>query len=211
MPHPEARRQAYSLLLSRAVIRIGLPVPPDAEFELVSADDPYGFASAEELSLFRRSPPMANLRFSPTIMWDGRETLPCEQASSNFQNQAEHAITGHAEGNEPATDTLQKLVHAELGLYVAQLIHTEAGQLNEAGANGGPYYLAQATFYAGINAFDRVDPRGHAYERELFTLYSAWRGLPAIGIARLRRNIGRHGRRVAGQDARRFCQGSLGG
>ncbi len=42
-------------------------------------------------------------------------------------------------------------------------------------------------------------------------LASAWRGLPAIGIARLRRNIGRHGRRVAGQDARRFCQGSLGG
>jgi len=176
---PEARRRAYSLLLSRAVIRIGLPVPLDAEFELVAVDDPYRFASTEELSLFRRSPPMANLRFSPTIMWDGRETLPCEGATRSFETQAEHAITGHAEGDQPDPETLQKIVHAELGLYVAQLIHTSAGQLNEAGANGGPYYLAQAAFYVGINAFARVDPRGHAYEREVFNLYTAWRGLPS--------------------------------
>src|SRR5690606_32166193 len=49
-----ARRNAYTMLLTKAVIRIGLPVPPNAEFELIDVDDPYGFASAKELSLYRR-------------------------------------------------------------------------------------------------------------------------------------------------------------
>jgi len=147
-------------------------------FELVAVDDPYGFASSQELSLFRRSPPMANLRFSPTIMWDGRESETCQSLTDALQQQAEHAITGHAQGDMPANETLQKIVHAELGLYVAQLVHTSAGQLNDAGANGGPYFLAQMPFYEGINAFDRVDARGRPYSREVFTLFGAWRDLP---------------------------------
>ena len=50
----EAKLKAYSLLLDRAVIRIGLPVKPTSEFELLAVDDPYGHASAAQLSLFRR-------------------------------------------------------------------------------------------------------------------------------------------------------------
>src|SRR5262249_59711092 len=34
-------RAAYSLLLSRGLIRIGLDVPPGAEFTIESVDDPY--------------------------------------------------------------------------------------------------------------------------------------------------------------------------
>jgi cytochrome c peroxidase len=176
---PAARRQAYSLLLARAVIRIGLPVPADADFELVAVDDPYGFASAKELSLFRRSPPMANLRFSPAVMWDGRENRACEPLITTLARQAEHAITGHAEGTVPSHESLQNIVDAEVGLYVAQLIHNTAGQLNDGGAHGGPYFLAQVPFYPEINAFDRADPRGRAYSAEVFTLYAAWRALPA--------------------------------
>ncbi len=44
------RKAAYSMLLSKGLIRVGLPIPANAEFELVKADDPYGFASARELS-----------------------------------------------------------------------------------------------------------------------------------------------------------------
>jgi hypothetical protein len=69
-----ARRAAFSMLLSRAVLRVGLPIPLDAEFELVKVDDPYGFASADELSLFRRPLPATNLRFLTAVMWDGRES-----------------------------------------------------------------------------------------------------------------------------------------
>ena len=49
-------------------------VPANAEFELVAVDDPYNFASAAELSLFRRPLPTTNLKFLSTVMWDGRET-----------------------------------------------------------------------------------------------------------------------------------------
>jgi len=70
-----AREKSYSMLLSKGLIRVGLPIPATAEFELVAVDDPYGFASAAELSLFRRPLATTNLRFLSTVMWDGRETL----------------------------------------------------------------------------------------------------------------------------------------
>lgn len=71
----KARRAAYSMLLSKGLIRVGIGIPVDAEFELVAVDDPYGYASASELSLFRRPLPATNLRFLSTVMWDGRETF----------------------------------------------------------------------------------------------------------------------------------------
>ena len=67
-----ARRAAYSMLLSKGLIRIGIGVPANAEFELVAVDDPYGHASASDLSLFRRPLPSTNLGFLSTLMWDGR-------------------------------------------------------------------------------------------------------------------------------------------
>src|SRR5262249_60704060 len=75
----EARRAAYSMLLTKGLIRVGLSVPPTAEFELLAVDDPYGYAGhndkANELSLFRRPLPSTNLNFLSAIMWDGRETF----------------------------------------------------------------------------------------------------------------------------------------
>lgn len=176
---PEARRRAYSMLLGRAVIRIGLPVPADAEFDLVAVDDPYGFASANELSLFRRTPQMANLRFNTTVMWDGRETVPCETLTTSLRQQATNATTGHAQGSSPPERFIARVVSGELGTYVAQAIDARAGQLNKDGAHGGPTYLAQLPFYWGINAFGTKDPRGRPYSREVFDLYEAWRHLPA--------------------------------
>jgi cytochrome c peroxidase len=62
------------MLLNKALIRIGIGIPSGAEFSLVSVDDPYNFASAQELSLFRRPLPTSNLKFLTDVMWDGRET-----------------------------------------------------------------------------------------------------------------------------------------
>jgi hypothetical protein len=72
----EARARAFALLISKGLIRVGLPIPDGAEFELAAVDDPYGYASSKELSLFRRPLPAANLGFLSAVMWDGRETLP---------------------------------------------------------------------------------------------------------------------------------------
>ena len=38
------KQSAYSMLLSKAVIRVGLPIPAGAQFQLSEVNDPYGFA-----------------------------------------------------------------------------------------------------------------------------------------------------------------------
>jgi hypothetical protein len=40
----DARRIAYSMLLSKGLIRVGMGIPVNAEFELIAADDPYQYA-----------------------------------------------------------------------------------------------------------------------------------------------------------------------
>ncbi|WP_374357061.1 hypothetical protein, partial [Chitinimonas sp.] len=50
----DQRFAAYSMLRSKGLIRVGLGIPAGAEFTLAAVDDPYGYASAKELSLFRR-------------------------------------------------------------------------------------------------------------------------------------------------------------
>src|SRR5207248_8562560 len=84
----EARRQAYSMLLNKGLIRVGIGVPANAEFELVGADDPYGYATSSELSLFRRPLPSTNLSFLATVMWDGRETFAGQPVSFDLSDQA---------------------------------------------------------------------------------------------------------------------------
>src|SRR5256885_12207306 len=112
-----ARRSAYSMVLTKGLIRVGIGVPAAADFELVAVDDPYGFASAAELSLFRRPLPTTNLQFLSTVMWDGRETsggpntaiIPAEAAASfpsipfNFPAQSNAATQGHAKAPIPIT------------------------------------------------------------------------------------------------------------
>ena len=68
-----ARRRASSMLLTKGLIRVGLPIPANAEFVLTNVDDPYHHANVNDLSLFRRPLPSANLGFLSTGMWDGRE------------------------------------------------------------------------------------------------------------------------------------------
>src|SRR3954470_16954384 len=47
----QKRKTAYSMLLNKGLIRVGIGIPSGAEFDLDTADDPYHFASAAELSL----------------------------------------------------------------------------------------------------------------------------------------------------------------
>src|SRR5262245_16367773 len=83
---------------TKGLIRVGIGIPNDAEFELIAVDDPYGFASATELSLFRRPLPSTNLKFLSTVMWDGRETFPGETIHFDLSHQSNSATTGHAQG-----------------------------------------------------------------------------------------------------------------
>ena len=76
-----ARQTSCSMLLSRGLFRIGIPMLPNAEFTLQTVDDPYGYANAQDVSCFRRPMPATNLRFLSTVMWDGRELFGTEEHS----------------------------------------------------------------------------------------------------------------------------------
>src|SRR6185369_9996829 len=128
------RRAAYSMLLDKGLVRVGLAIPANAEFELVAVDDPYHYASAAEMSLFRRPLPTANLKFDSTVMWDGREVVPGASVASELLTQANDAVMGHAHGPALSAAQRQSIVDFELSLASAQIIDHEAGDLREAGA-----------------------------------------------------------------------------
>lgn len=171
-----ARRAAYRLLLERGLIRVGIPLPPGADFSLEGVADPAGYASAAELSMFRRPLPATNLRFHPTIMWDGRETAAGPTLNDRLRSQAQGAHVGHAQGTPLPDPTLQQVVDLESGLHTAQRIHAAAGRL-DGGARGGPRRLSRQAYYAGMNHPFQRDPRGRRFNRRVFTLFGAWRSL----------------------------------
>ncbi len=161
-----ARRRAFSMLLSKGLIRVGIGIPAGAEFELVKVDDPYGFANATELSLFRRPLPTTNLGFLSTVMWDGRETFKdaasrdCIAATTNcfasiafnLTNQSNSATVGHAQALQHLTATQRaEIVAFESQLFTAQIHDDAAGPLGAGGARGGPVALSSQDFYFGIN------------------------------------------------------------
>ncbi len=136
-----ARRSAYSMLLSRGTIRVGIGMPANANFELVSVDDPYNFASAAELSMFRRPLPAANLTAIPTVMWDGRVTGAT--INDALKDQANGATQGHAAAPNPLNDvTRQQIVDFETGLFNAQAYTWGIGFLDANGAGGRAETLA---------------------------------------------------------------------
>jgi hypothetical protein len=171
----DARRAAYSLLLSRGVIRVGLPVKPTSDFTLVTVDDPYGWASATQLSLFRRPLPTTNLRFLTVINWDGRNTPAADlnDIHLGLGNQANGATVGHAKAAAPIDDaTRASIVGFEVDLTTAQTWHEDAGPLSAGGASGGPEALAAQRFAIGMN-----DPAAPGFTNKVFTLFDAWAGI----------------------------------
>lgn len=162
-----ARQAAYSMLTSKGLIRVGRPIPAGAEFELVAVDDPYGFASAAELSLFRRPLPSMNLKFITLVMWDGRETVLPNDIAFDLAHQANDATLGHAAATTALTDSQKnEIVQTETPLFSAQYSSNDAGVLNTQGAQGGPDFLATVPFSVGITR------PGHT-----FGLYDAWANL----------------------------------
>jgi hypothetical protein len=175
---PAARTGAYALLLKKGLIRVGVPVPDKTEFSLVAIDDPYQYASAKELSLFRRPLPVMNVKFLTTVMWDARQTAPCETLTSDLGSQADDANRSHAQAKDPLTDAQKQLiVDRERTIYFAQNFDNAAGALDQGGALGGPIHLQQQAFYFGINAFPGPDPKGVPFTPKAFTLFDAWASL----------------------------------
>jgi len=82
----DQRRAAYSLVLSKGLIRIPLTLPANRDFDVKVVLDPYAGTGANPpvnttiaptatptLSFYRRPLLSANTRFISAVMWDGRE------------------------------------------------------------------------------------------------------------------------------------------
>ena len=165
----EARRQAYSLLLSKGLIRIQLAVPATAQFEIIAVDDPYGNSTGQSLplthiSVFRRPLPATNLKFlgaisatappsavaTPAIMWDGREIQT--NPFVGLMNQANNANLIHAEAAASlGAAVLTSIVDFVLSLFTSQEIETAAGSVSIDGATGGSLRLSTVPFTVGEN------------------------------------------------------------
>jgi cytochrome c peroxidase len=177
------RRAAFSLLLSKGLIRIGIDVPGNAEFTIEDVDDPYNCgAPTTKASLYRRPLPSTNLGFLSTVMWDGRETVKGQAISGDLATQANDATTGHAQGAPLSLTQARDIVKFELGLFTAQAFDYGAGSLRGNGALGGPVPLSTQPFCIGINDPLNLLPAmpgacaasSGGLDPNVFTIFNTW-------------------------------------
>ncbi|HET7542255.1 MAG TPA: cytochrome c peroxidase [Polyangiaceae bacterium] len=166
----QKRRDAYSLLLEKGLIRIQEPIPPGAEFELLAVDDPYGNDLAAGLTVFRRPLAAMNLKFNAVIMWDGREP--------DLASQAKNATLRHAEATDaPDDETLRSIVDFETALFTTQVQADGLGSTSAAGATGDPRTLSTQDFFVNINRDTSTFPPApteRALTTDVFTTFDAW-------------------------------------
>ncbi len=170
----EARKIAYGMLLTKGLIRVGLPIPSGAEFELVAVDDPYHYASSKELSLFRRPLPTTNIKFDSTVMWDGREVVPGAPVEVDLLAQANTATVTHAQGLLLSNTQRDSIVAFETALVTAQISDRYIGRLDVDGAQGGPAQILTQPFHIGINDNFGDPVTGTPFSPIIFSLYDQW-------------------------------------
>ena len=174
----EGRKQAYSLLTSRGLIRIAIPVPANAEFTVENVMNSYGCDETDVLSMYRRPLPATNLRFISAVMWDGRESAPQTGTQrivyetsnpgsilmADLAHQSVDATLGHAQAAVAPTAAQQAaIVDFELAMSTAQAFDFNAGTLDDNGATAGPVTLSAQRFFIGIN--DPIDPLNNVLNR----------------------------------------------
>jgi len=199
----DAKRAAYTLLLNKGLIRIGLPMQSAMEFQILDVTDAYGCntnpltgltgSKNGIVSFYRRPLPSTNLGLLSTIMWDGREP--------DLFHQSVDATLGHAQGNVAPTSSQQQQIIAFEGcttannpvacasispgggLSTAQSFDSKAGYLDANGGQGGPVTLSQqlADFFIGINDPLGFNPTGATFSPVIFTIFDVWSKLNGNG------------------------------
>jgi hypothetical protein len=157
---------AYSLLLNRGLIRIGIAVPANADYQVVSVNNQYGCNESDVISMYRRPLPTTNLRFLSAVMFDGRESTPATGTTkilfanyptslmNDLAHQSLDATNIHAQGDgtRPTPAEQQQIVNFETSLFTAQSIGNDTGRLNAQGANGGSQALVTQPFFISANS-----------------------------------------------------------
>lgn len=155
---PEARRAAYSMLLTRGVFRRGGAPRPDSEWELVAAEDPHGYANVNRLVHWRRSMPTINFPVgSATVNWDAGSNVGKGQRAA-LANLINRLVTGALQGPPPTAEVVDDIIGFQESLWTAQLTVPGIGRLDSDGARGGPQALSTMTKVEG--RFDLFDAWG---------------------------------------------------
>ncbi|MGB7847120.1 MAG: hypothetical protein WBL63_16005 [Candidatus Acidiferrum sp.] len=196
----EDRREAYSLLLSRGLIRIAIAVPANADYQITSVYNRYGCNATDVTSMYRRPLPTTNLPFLSAVMFDGRESSPATGTTkiiygnyptslmNDLAHQSVDATVTHAQGDgtRPTAAEQQQIVDFETKLFTAQTRDRNAGELNDDGAHGGPGSLSTQPFFITVNssvhfllpAFEQpgglVTPGDGQFTPNIFNLYDKW-------------------------------------
>jgi cytochrome c peroxidase len=199
------REAAYSLLRTRGLIRIPIAVPANADYQVVSVNNPYGCNESNVISMYRRPLPATNLRFLSAVMFDGRESSAATGTTkilySNYPtsllndlaHQSLDATNGHAQGDgtRPTPEEQQQIVNFETALFTAQAAGNGTGLLDAQGANGGPIPLVTQPFFISINSsvhfllpqFEQpgglVTPGDGQFTSGIFNIFDAWAALPS--------------------------------
>jgi hypothetical protein len=201
----DGKAAAYSLLRTRGLIRIALAIPPNADYQVTSINNPYGCNESDVISMYRRPLPATNLRFLSAVMVDGRESSSATGTTkilhdnypgsllSDLQHQAMDATNGHAQALPPldlSDPRLTPIVNFEMGLTTAQAVGNGTGLLDAVGANGGPETLVNQPFFISINSsvhylLPQFEPPGGLatpgdgqFTPAIFNVFDAWAGLP---------------------------------
>jgi hypothetical protein len=191
----DAHDNPRSLLLKRALIRIGLPWPPQGvtpEFSITGVYDPthcetspkYGIQSSNPtVSVYRRSLMAANLKYVTTVgagVTAPGVTLPTDPYTEmpesgnimydgrepTLQHQVMDALLTHSQAASlPSAAIIQQIVDFENNIYTAQILDKQAGPLYEDGAIGGPFPVWLGQ--AGVIAAP-----------DTFDSYAAWSNMP---------------------------------
>ncbi len=198
------REAAYSLLRTRALFRIAIAVPANANYRVVGVNNQYGCNESDVISMYRRPLPSTNLRFLTAVMFDGRESTPATGTSkilyanypdalvADLMHQSVDATTGHAQGDgtRPTPAEQLKIVNFEMGLTTAQAFGRGVGLLNAHGASGGPLPLVSQPFFVSINSSVHplvptleqpgglLMPDDGQFTPAIFDPFNAWAGLP---------------------------------
>lgn len=206
----QERRSAYSLLLTRGLIRVGIAVPVGADYAIVSVYNPYGCNATDVISMYRRPLPTTNLMFLSAVMFDGRESSPTTGTTkitygnypgsllSDLAHQSLDATVIHAEGDgsRPTAGEQSEIVNFETQLFTAQTRDVRAGELNDDGATGGPRALSKQPFFITVNSsvhfllptFEQpggmVTPGDGRFTSNIFSLYEKWQGREEHAAAR---------------------------
>ncbi len=167
----EARRAAYSVLLTKALTRFTRVPLATWDFEVIAVDDPYGWSTTSAISNFRRPLPVANVAHEPSITWTGGP----KDVFANLVTIMNGGTKGHAQRPTDLPIEVQIAgANFMMGLTFAQLVDDKAGRLDAEGAFGGPAALAKEPFYLGINGLLGDSKTGAAFDPESFGLFEAW-------------------------------------